>query len=157
MAYEERLWSKLNRVYFLKFYKLIYLLQRNSPPLSLPYKPVYEFSNVQSSDADHQLTFCSSGRPFSILTHREAENELYSTNFTFWRKYISHREHNPAIKGGVRALECIYHLKIASRRGRCELALCLDADFTIPFFIIPSYSCLLFLGAWSGPPCSTFD
>jgi hypothetical protein len=59
--------------------------------------------------------------------------------------------------GGVRAQECIYRLKTASPRGRCELVHCLDAESMISSSTIPAFSSSLFLRAWSGPPRSTFD
>jgi hypothetical protein len=46
--------------------------------------------------------------------------------------------------------------KTASPRGRCELAHCLDAESMISSSTIPAFSSSLVLGAWSGPPSSTF-
>jgi hypothetical protein len=64
---------------------------------------------------------------------------------------------NPVNSGGVRALECTYRLKIDSWRGHCELVHCLDAESMISTSTIPAFSSSLVIGAWSGPPSSTFE
>jgi hypothetical protein len=63
---------------------------------------------------------------------------------------------NPVNWGG-QALESTYRLKTAPPRGHCELAHCPDAESMISSSTIPAFTSSLILGAWSGPPISTFD
>jgi hypothetical protein len=81
----------------------------------------------------------------------------FSKHFSLWGTGKSHRRLNPVNRGGVRALECTYRLKIASPRGHCELVHRLVAETVISSSTGPTFSYSLVLGAWSGPPCSTFD
>lgn len=75
---------------------------------------------------------------------------------SLWGTGKSRRGLNAVNRGGVRALECTYWLKIASWRGCYELVHCLDAEYMISS-TSPTFSFSLVLGAWSGPPSSTFD
>jgi hypothetical protein len=55
---------------------------------------------------------------------------------------------NPLNKGAVRALECTHRLITASRRLRCELKHCLDAESTISSSTVPGFLSSLVIGAW---------
>lgn len=129
----------------------------------IPFKPIHRINRcLPLLEAAPQLT---SWQPFQQVHHYKFylvhRLKMASLECAFHKHILlsetgrSHMVLNPVNTEGARALECVYRLKIDWWKWHCELAHCLDAEFTCCSSTNSSFSSSLVLSAWSGLQSST--